>query len=53
MGVMPRKNITSSIETDLIRKLKYLAADIERPLNDLLEEAIRDLLKKHEKKNKK
>ena len=50
---MPRKNITSSIEVELIKKLKYLAADTERPLNDLLEEAIQDLLKKHDKKPKK
>ena len=48
---MARKNITSSIETELIKKLKYLAADTERPLNDLLEEAIQDLLKKYKTKN--
>ena len=50
---MARKNITSSIEIELIKKLKYLAVDTERPLNNLLEEAIRDLLKKYEKKPKK
>ena len=50
---MARKNITSSIEIELIKKLKYLAADTEKPLNNLLEEAIRDLLKKYEKKAKK
>ena len=49
---MARKNMTSSIESDLIKKLKYLAADTERPLNDLLEEAIKDLLKKNEKAKK-
>ena len=53
MGMMARKNITSSIETDLIKKLKYLAVDLSKPLNELLEEAIRDLLKKHEKKARK
>ena len=47
---MARKNITSSIETGLIKKLKYLAAYNERPLNNLLEEAIQDLLKKYERK---
>ena len=47
---MARKNITSSIETELIKKLKYLAADTERPLNNLLEEAIRDILKKYGRK---
>ena len=50
---MPRKNMTSSIETALIKRLKYLAADSERPLNDLLEEAIQDLLKKYENDDKK
>jgi predicted transcriptional regulator len=49
---MARKTITTSIENELIKGLKYLAADSERQLNDLLEEAIRDLLKKHEKKYK-
>jgi len=46
---MARKNITSRIETELIKKLKYLAADTEKRLNDLLEEAIKDLLKKYKK----
>jgi hypothetical protein len=47
---MTRKIITSSIETELIKNLKYLAVDTEKPLNQLLEEAIRDILKKYEKK---
>ena len=49
---MPRKNITSSIEIELIKKLKHLAVDTDNPLNELLEEAIRDLLKKYEKPKK-
>ena len=49
---MARKNVTSSIETDLIKRLKYLAADTEKPLNQLLEEAIKDLLIKYEKRLK-
>ena len=49
---MARKNITSSIETELIKSLKHLAVDTEKALNDLLEEAISDLLKKYEKKAK-
>ena len=49
---MARKNITSSIENDLIKKLKHLAVDTEKALNDLLEEAISDLLEKYEKKTK-
>jgi len=53
MQTMTRKNITSSIKVDLVKKLKYLAVDTERPLNSLLEEAIQDLFKKYEKKAKK
>ncbi len=47
---MARKNITTSIKTDLIKKIKYLAVDTGKPLNELYEEAIRELLKKYEKK---
>jgi len=47
---MPRKPVTTNLEIELIRRLKYLSADTDRALNDLLEEAIQDLLKKHEKK---
>ena len=50
---MARKNITSSIESELIKSLKHLAADAERALNDLIEEAITDLLKKYAKKTSK
>jgi hypothetical protein len=53
MNVMARKNVTTSIETELIKKLKYLAVDREKPLNELFEEAIELLLKKYEKKAKK
>ena len=50
---MPRKHVTTTIETELIKKLKYLAVDTGKPLNELFEEAIQDLLKKYEKKTKK
>lgn len=48
-----RKNYNTTLKTDLIRKLKHLAADEDARVNDLLEEAIQDLLKKYEKKAKK
>jgi hypothetical protein len=47
---MARKNMTTSIENNLQKEIKKLAIDLERPFNDLIEEALRDLLKKYEKK---
>jgi len=49
---MARKIVTTSIEIDLIKQIKYLAVDTSKPLNELFEEAIRDLLKKYKKKAK-
>jgi predicted transcriptional regulator len=47
-----RKVLSTRIDQDLIKELKHLAVDQDRPLNDLLEEAIQDLLAKHRKKAK-
>jgi predicted transcriptional regulator len=44
---MARKNLSTRIENDLQKEIKKLAIDLEKPLNDLLEEAIKDFLKKH------
>jgi predicted transcriptional regulator len=49
---MARKPLSTKIENDLQKEIKKLAIDEERPLNDLLEEAIRDLLKKYDKQPK-
>ena len=49
---MARKPLSTKIENDLQKEVKKLAIDLERPLNDLLEEAMRDLLNKYEKKTK-
>jgi len=49
---MARKNMTTSIENDLQKEAKKLAIDLARPFNDLIEEALRDLLKKYENKSK-
>ena len=46
---MARKPLSTKIENDLQKEIKKLAIDLERPLNDVLEEAIRDILKKYEK----
>ncbi len=49
---MARKPLSTNIENELQKEVKKLAIDLERPLNNLLEEAFRDLLKKYEKKAK-
>ena len=47
-----RKMYNTTLDTDLLRKLRVLAAELDKRQNDLLEEAIQDLLKKYEKKKK-
>ena len=51
--IMARKNMTTSIENDLQKDIKKLAIDLERPFNDVIEEALRDLLKKYKNKERK
>ncbi len=46
---MDRKNVTTSIQIELIKQLRHLAVDMDKPLNELFEEAIQDLLMKYEK----
>jgi hypothetical protein len=47
---MARKPLSTRIENHLQKEIKKLAIDLEKPFNDLLEEAIQDLLKKYGKK---
>jgi len=42
-----RKMYNTTLDSDLIRQIKILAAQLEKRQNDLLEEAIQDLLKKY------
>ena len=42
-----RKMYNTTLDADLIRKIKILAAQLDKRQNDLLEEAIDDLLKKY------
>ncbi|MEJ2100221.1 MAG: ribbon-helix-helix protein, CopG family [Desulfobacterales bacterium] len=44
--------MTTSIDKDLLEEAKKLAIDLERPFNDLIEEALRDLLKKYKNKSR-
>jgi hypothetical protein len=48
-----RKMYNTTLDGYLMKQLKVLAAQLEKRQNDLLEEAIQDLLKKYEKKAKK
>lgn len=49
---MARKPLSTKIDNTLQKEIKKLAIDLERPFNDLLEEAIRDLLRKYDKNTK-
>jgi len=44
---------TNQINTDLLKNFKKLAIDLERPINDVLEEAMRNLLKNYDKQKSK
>lgn len=46
---MARKQLSTKIDKDLQKEIKKLAIDLERPLNNVLEDAIRDFLIKHGK----
>ena len=43
-----RKNYNTTLRVDLIKNLKFLAIHKDMRANDLLEEAIEDLLKKYD-----
>ena len=40
------------LDPDLLKKLRHLAIDLDRPFNSLMEEAAEDLLKKYQGKKK-
>ena len=50
---MEKKMFSARIDPDLVKSLKHLAVDLEVSLSELVEQAIKDLLKKHEKGIKK
>jgi len=47
-----RKMYNTTLDADLIKEIRILAAQLGKRHNDLLEEAIRDLLKKYEPQDK-
>lgn len=46
-----RKMYNTTLDADLMKEIRILAAQLEKRHNDLLEEAIRDLLKKYKHKD--
>jgi hypothetical protein len=46
-----RKMYNTTLDVDLLREIKILAAQLDLRQNDLLEEAIQDLLKKYKNQN--
>ena len=47
-----RRMYNTTLDAELIRQIKILAAQLEKRQNDLLEEAIQDLLQKYQQKIK-
>ncbi len=45
-----REVFSTRIDPDLLNKLRHLSVDERKPMNALLEEAIKDILKKYKKK---
>jgi hypothetical protein len=45
-----RKMYNTTLDVDLLREFKILAAKLDLRQNDLMEEAVKDLIKKHEHK---
>jgi len=46
---MKKKMFTNQIDADLLKNFKKLAIDLDRPINNILEEAMRNFLKNYEK----
>jgi len=49
---MEKKQVSFRIEPAMIKKLKFLAVELDRSLTDLFLEAIQDLLEKHKERVK-
>ena len=49
---MKRKQFTTTLREDYLKKIKILAIENDKAANDLIEEAIELLLKKYKKRDK-
>jgi len=47
-----KKTYGLSLDQALMKEIKHIGVDEDRAINDLLEEAIKDFMKKYEKKSK-
>ena len=47
MNMSKRKMYNTTLDANLIKEIRILAAQLEKRQNDLLEEAIQDLLEKY------
>lgn len=47
-----RKMYNTTLDVDLLREIKILAAQLDLRQNDLLEQAIQDLIKKYKNQDK-
>ena len=45
MTTPDKKLFSTTLNNDLLKQFKKLTIDLERPINDVLEEAMKDLLK--------
>ena len=43
------KMFSTRISADLLKEIKHLSVDLEKPISEIVEEALRELLKKYEK----
>ena len=50
---MKKKMFTNQVNAELLKSFKKLAIDLERPINDVLEEAMRNILKNYDKQKSK
>jgi len=48
-----RIHYNTTLDAELLKQLKFLSVEVNKRHNDLLEEAIADLLKKYKKKTEK
>jgi len=49
---IPRESYSVRLKPELVRQLKHLAVDERKPVSQLIEEGIEELLRKYSKKSK-